>query len=181
MNADIAGRPDLMAGRTSLTLSDGMRDMGENTFINVKNKSHTITAEVDVPDDGGNGVILAQGGRFGGWSLYVKDGKPSYTYNYLNQKRTTIAATRELPPGKSMIRLDFDYEGGGVGMGATGTLFVNGYEVDTARIERTEALVFSMDETADVGVDGATPVVENYGSVDGRFSGKVIKVTIDVE
>ncbi len=180
MNAEIAGRPDLMAGRTSLTLSDGMRDMGENAFINVKNKSHTITAEVDVPKNGGNGVILAQGGRFGGWSLYVKDGKPSYTYNFLNQERTTIAANRKLRAGKSTIKLDFDYDGGGAGMGATGTLFVNGDKVDTARIERTEALVFSMDETADVGVDGATPVVENYGSVDGRFSGKVIKVTIDL-
>ncbi len=181
MNAAIAGRPDLMAGRSTLTLRGGMRDMGENAFINVKNISHTITAEVDVPSDGGNGVILAQGGRFGGWSLYIKDGKPTYTYNFLGQERTTVAATETLPAGEATIRLAFAYDGGGMGKGSTCTLFVNGNQVATGRLERTQALVFSMDETADVGVDGATPVVEDYGSVNGQFTGKVKKVTIALE
>lgn len=181
MNAEIAGRPDLMAGRTSLTLRGGMRDMGENAFINIKNKSHAITAEIEVPSGGGNGVILAQGGRFGGWTLYVKDGKPSYTYNYLDLERTTIAASKALPAGKASVRFEFSYDGGGLGKGGTGTLFVNGEQVNTGRIERTQPLVFSMDETADVGVDGATPVVENYGSADGQFTGRVNKVTIDLE
>lgn len=180
LNAAIAGRPDLMAGRPSLTLRSGMRDLGENAFINVKNKSHVITAEVDVPA-GGNGVILAQGGRFGGWSLYMKDGKPTYAYNYLGLKLTTIAGTEALPAGKTSIRFEFAYDGGGLGKGGTGTLFVNGRQAATGKIERTEAFLFSIDETADVGLDGATPVVEGYGSNHGRFNGKIEKVTVQIK
>lgn len=180
LNAELVGRPDLMAGRTSLTLRSGMRDMGENVFINVKNKSKTITAEVEVPSGGGNGVILAQGGRFGGWSLYIKDGRPHYTYNFIGLKRTTIASTEQLPAGKAMIRFDFAYDGGGPGKGGLGKLSVNGRHMAQGRIEQTTPFIFSMDETADVGIDGATPVVEDYGVVDGRFSGKVVKVTVDI-
>lgn len=181
LNASLVGRPDLMAGRTSLTLRSGMTDMGENVFINVKNRSHSITAEIDVPSGGGNGVILAQGGRFGGWSLYVKDGKPHYTYNFVGLKRTTIAATQPLPAGKATIRFAFAYDGGGLGKGAAGTLSVNGTQVATGRIEHTQPFIFSMDETADVGRDNATPVVEDYGVVDGLFNGKVVQVTIDTK
>jgi arylsulfatase len=180
LNAAIAGRPDLMAGRTSLTLHSGMRDLGENAFINVKNKSKVITADIHVPQ-GGNGVILAQGGRFGGWSLYVKDGTPRYTYNYLGLQRMTIASPEAVLAGKVNIRFDFAYDGGGAGKGGTGTLSVNGRQVATGRIERTQAFLFSLDETADVGLDGATPVVENYGSVHGRFNGKIDKVTVEIK
>ena len=180
LNPALAGRPDLMAGRTSLTLRSGMKDLGENAFINVKNKSKTITADVDVPA-GANGAILAQGGRFGGWSLYIKDGKPHYTYNYLGLQRMTIAAAEALAAGKANIRFEFAYDGGGPGKGGTGTLSVNGRQVATGRIDRTQAFLFSLDETADVGLDGATPVVEDYGSVHGRFSGKIDKVTIEVK
>jgi len=180
LNPAIAGRPDLMAGRTSLTLRSGMRDLGENAFVNIKNKSKVITAHVDVLA-GGNGVILAQGGRFGGWSLYLKDGKPTYTYNYLGLQRTTIAAREALPAGKTNIRFEFAYDGGGMGKGGTGTLSVDGRQVATGRIERTQAFLFSLDETADVGVDGATPVVEDYGSLHGRFNGKIDRVTIDAK
>jgi hypothetical protein len=130
LNAAIAGRPDLMGGRTTLTLRSGMKDLGENAFI--------------------NGVILAQGGRFGGWSLYVKDGRPSYTYNYLGLQRTTIAATDPLPAGKSTIRSEFAYDGEGLGKGGTGSLLVDGRQVATGQIERTQAFLFSIDETADV-------------------------------
>jgi len=101
MNPAIAGRPDLMAGRTSLTLAEGMTGMSENVFINVKNKSKTITAELDIPEGGANGAVLAQGGRFGGWCLYLKDGKPAYTYNYLNQNQYTISSAEALPKGKT--------------------------------------------------------------------------------
>ena len=100
LNAALVGRPDLMAGRTSLTVYAGMIGMAENVFINVKNRSHTITAEVEIPKNGANGVILAQGGRFGGWSLYVKDGKPTYTYNWLGLQRYTVAAMQALQPGR---------------------------------------------------------------------------------
>ena len=104
-NAALVGRPDLMAGRTSLTVYEGMVGMSENVFINVKNRSHTITADVEIPKSGANGVILAQAGRFGGWSLYLKDGKPTYTYNWLGLQRYTVAAKQALPAGKATIRL----------------------------------------------------------------------------
>jgi arylsulfatase len=110
---------------------DGMLGMSENAFINVKNRSHTITAEVE---NGTNGAILAQAGRFGGWSLYVKDGKPMYTYNFLGLQEYTVAATEALPAGKATIRFEFLYDGGGAGKGGVGTLFVNGQKVASGRI-----------------------------------------------
>ena len=179
--ASVVGRPDLMAGRTSLTLAEGMTGMLENVFLNVKNKSKTITAEVEVPAGGASGAILAQGGRFGGWALYVKDGKPAYDYNFLGMQRTTIAAPQPLAPGKNTVKLDFAYDGGGLGKGGKGTLFVNGQKVAEGRIEHTEAIMFSADETADVGIDLGTPVVEAIGSeARSRFTGHIPRVTIEV-
>ena len=182
INAALVGRPDLMAGRTSLTVHEGMIGMSENVFINTKNRSHTITAEVQVPKGGAKGVILAQAGRFGGWSLYLKDGKPTYTYNFLGLQRFTISAAQPVPSGKATIRFEFAYDGGGLGKGGTGTLFVNGKQVAQGRIERTEAMIFSADEGADVGEDGETPVVEDYGiPAPYKFTGKIDKVTIDLK
>ena len=178
--AALVGRPDLMAGRTSLTVYDGMKGMSENVFINLKNKSHTITAEVEIPKNGADGVILAQAGRFGGWSLYLKDGKPTYTYNWLGLQRYTVAAAQAVPAGKATIRFDFAYDGGGLGKGGTGTLFVDGKEVAKGRIERTQFAVFSADEGADVGADEGTPVTEDY-KVPFKFTGKIDKVTIDLK
>jgi arylsulfatase len=182
VNAALAGRPDLMAGRTSLTLSEGMTGMTENVFLNIKNRSKTITAEVEVPKDGGNGAIIVQGGRFGGWALYVKDGIPAYDYNFLGLQRFTVAAPEKLKPGKSTIRFEFAYDGGGLAKGGMGTLFVNDKKVAEGRIERTQPMVFSADETADVGIDLATPVVEAIGSeARSRYTGKIHKVTIKVK
>jgi arylsulfatase A-like enzyme len=180
LNAGLVGRPDLMAGRTSLTVFQGMTGISENVFINVKNRSHTITAEVDVPKAKANGAILAQGGRFGGWSLYVKDGKPAYTYNYVGLQRFTIAAKQALPKGKATVRFEFDYDGGGVGKGAVGTLFVNGARVATGRIEHTQCCVFSLEDGADVGADEGTPVVDTYKS-PAKFTGRIDKVTIELK
>jgi hypothetical protein len=181
VNAAVAGRPDLMAGRTSLTLAEGMTGMTENVFLNVKNKSKTITAEIEVPEGGANGAIIVQGGRFGGWALYVLDGKPGYDYNFLGLERTTIMAADSLPAGDVTIRFEFAYDGGGVGKGGTGTLFVNDQQVAQGRIERTQPMIFSADETADVGIDLATPVVETIGSeAQSRFSGSISRVTVDV-
>jgi arylsulfatase len=181
-NPAMAGRPDLMAGRTSLTLAEGMTGMSENVFLNIKNKSVTITADVEVPEGGASGAILVQGGRFGGWALYVKDGRPAYDYNFLGLERTTIAATQPLGPGKVTIRFEFAYDGGGLGKGGTGTLFVNDQKVAEGRIERTQPTIFSADETADVGIDLATPVVEAIGSeAKSRFTGQIPSVTIAVE
>ena len=182
MNAAIAGRPDLMAGRTSLTLAEGMTGMTENVFLNIKNKSKTITAEVEVPESGANGAIIVQGGRFGGWALYVKDGVPAYDYNFLGLNSTTIAATEPLKPGKATIRFEFAYDGGGLAKGGLGTLYVNDVKVAEGRIDRTQPMVFSADETADVGIDLATPVVEAIGSeAKSKFTGRIPKVTVEVK
>jgi arylsulfatase len=181
LDAVSVGRPDLMAGRTSMTLAEGMTGMMEAVFVNVKNRSKTITAEVDVPANGGNGTILAQGGRFGGWSLYVKDGVPAYDYNFLGLQHTSIVSNKPLAPGKATIRFDFANDGGGPGKGGTGTLFVNGEQVAKGRIEHTQAGLFSADETADVGIDLGTPVVESIGAeAKSKFTGHIPKVTVEV-
>lgn len=182
VNAALVGRPDLMGGRTSITLAEGMTGMTENVFLNIKNKSKTITAQVEIPDGvAGNGTIIVQGGRFGGWSLYVKDGVPAYAYNFLGLERTTIAATERLKPGASTIRFEFVYDGGGLGKGGAGTLFINDRQVAQGRIERTQPMIFSADETADIGIDLATPVVEEIGSErKSRFNGHIPRVTVEV-
>jgi arylsulfatase A-like enzyme len=181
VSAATAGRPDLMEGRTSLTLSEGMVGMSENVFINIKNRSLSITADVEIPQGGANGVILAQGGRFGGWSLYLKDGKPTYCYNFLGLQEFKVAAPQALAAGKATIRMNFDYDGGGAGKGGTATLLVNGQQTASGRIEHTQAAIFSADETADVGVDDATPVSTDYKQYDNAFTGKIIKVVVDVK
>jgi arylsulfatase len=183
VNPALAGRPDLLGGRKSLTLYDGMNGILENTFINVKNQSKTITAELEIHESNAHGVILAQGGRFGGWSLYMKDGKPIYTYNFLGLARYTVAAPSVLPAGAASVKLDFVYDGGGLGKGGTATLFVNDKAVAEGRIEKTQPLIFSADETADVGLDNQTPVAEDIGigPVETRFTGEIRKVTVEVK
>ncbi|WP_419656147.1 arylsulfatase [Desulfosarcina variabilis] len=180
--AEQVGRPDLMAGRTTLTLADGMTGMTENVFLNIKNRSKVVTAEVEIPTGTtANGIVIAQGGRFGGWALYVKDGKPAYDYNFLGMQRFTVSADESLKPGKSTIRFDFAYDGGGQGKGGMGTLYINDRKVGHGRIERTQPRIFSADETADVGIDLATPVVEEIGAeAKSRFTGSIAKVSIEV-
>jgi arylsulfatase len=179
--ASAVGRPDLMGGRTSLTLAEGMTGMMENVFINVKNKSKTITAEIETSAADANGAILVQGGRFGGWALYVKDGRPAYDYNFLGLEHTTIASDEPLPAGKATIRFEFAYDGGGLGKGGTGALYVDDRKLAEGRIEHTQGMIFSADETADVGVDLGTPVVEAVGSeAKSRFSGRIPRVTVEV-
>jgi arylsulfatase len=181
INAASAGRPDLMGERTSLTLSEGMVGMSENVFINIKNRSLSITADVEIPAGGANGVILAQAGRFGGWSLYLKEGKPTYCYNYLGLEQFRVSAPEALAAGKTTVRMNFDYDGGGIGKGGMATILVNGKEVASGRIERTQGMMFSADETAGVGQDDATPVTTDYKERDNAFTGKILKVTVDVK
>ncbi len=180
VNAKLAGRPDLMGERTSLTLHAGMKGMSENVFINIKNRSLTITADLDSPPGGASGVILAQGGRFGGWSLYMKAGKPIYVYNFIGLQRTSVASPQAVPAGKSTVRLEFAYDGGGLGKGGLATIYVNDKKIAEGRIERTQPMIFSADETADVGEDDATPVTEDYKAYDNKFTGKILKVTVEV-
>ncbi|HTM32472.1 MAG TPA: arylsulfatase, partial [Vicinamibacterales bacterium] len=158
MDPAVAGRPDLMGGRTSLTLYPGAVAMAENAFINVKNRSHSITATIEVPPGAVEGVIVAQGGRFSGWSLYVKNGRPVYDYNWLGREHYRIAGTDPLPTGAVTLRYDFTYDGNGRGRGGIGTLTVNGRKMAEGRIDKTIANLFSPDEGATVGVDDETAV-----------------------
>ena len=180
INADLAGRPDLMGGRTSLTVYPGMTHLMENAVINVKNKSHTVTAEVEVPEGGADGVIIAQGGRFGGWSLYVKDGKPAYCHNWAGRERYTVTAGDPLPAGPVTIKYDFAFDGGDPGAGGTGTLYVNDQQVAQGRIDKTVGYTYSLDEGMDVGMDLATPVSEEYAADDNAFTGTIKSVTIGI-
>ena len=152
-----------MYGRKSLTLYEGMTGMLENDFLNVKNTSFSIVAEIDSGDTPANGVILSQGGRFGGWSLYVMDGKPVYTYNYVGIDVTDVTATAMLPKGKSTVKLDFAYEGGDkLGQGGTATITIDGKKVGSGNIPATEFAIFSADEGASVGMDQETTVSPSY-------------------
>ena len=180
-NAKLAGRPDLMGDRMSLTLHEGMKGMLEDAFINVKNRSVSITADLDVPKGGADGVIIAQGGRFGGWSLHVKGGRLAYTYNYLGLQRTTVLSTEPVPAGKASVRMEFAYDGGGIGKGGTVSLYVNGKKAGAGRLELTQPLAFSSEDGTDVGMDEGTPVTEDYQPRSTKFTGTIGKVVVDVK
>jgi arylsulfatase len=181
MQPRLVGRPEVMGDRTSLTLSAGMLGMGESVFLNIKNRSLSITADVEIPIGGASGVILAQGGRFGGWSLYLKDGKPAYCYNFLGLQRFTVSSPQAVAAGRTTIRMIFDYDGGGLGKGGVASILVNGQQVASGRIEHTQGMFFSADETAGVGMDDATPVSLDYKEGDNAFTGKILKVVVDVK
>ena len=178
-DAAIAGRPVLIRGSSQL-LFGGMGRLTENSVINVKNKSHSVTAEVTVRDGGADGVIVAQGGAFAGWSLYAKDGRPTYCYNLLGLQRFKIEGDAGLPPGTHQMRMEFAYDGGGLAKGGTVTLYVDGAQVGEGRVEGTVPMIFSGDETTDVGSDNATPVSDDYGAGDNAFNGRVEWVQIDL-
>jgi arylsulfatase len=181
-NPAIAGRPDIMAGRTSLTLYEGMEGMMENTFINIKNSSFSITADINLSKKGTQGVVLTQGGRFGGWCLYLIDGKPEFTYNFLGLERYVVSSSEKLPMGTSTLKFDFVYDGDGYGKGGDGTIYVNDKKVGQARIEQTQPNLFSADETADVGLDNQTPVALGigYGPEETKFTGTIEKVVVEL-
>jgi arylsulfatase A-like enzyme len=174
----IAGRPDLMNGRTTLTLYEGAKGIPENAFINIKNTSLTITAEVEVKAQA-NGVIVCQGGDFGGWTFYLQEGKPTYTYNWVGLEMYTVSSSEKIQAGKHIVTFDFAYEGGRGG-GGTGTLLVDGKKVGEGKIAHTNVNTFGIDESADVGMDENTPVFPPYHGKD-KFTGKIHKVTIDLK
>ena len=178
-NPALASRPDLMGGRTELTVYEGMKGLGENTFINVKNRSFVVTADIEVPEAGAEGVVLAQGGKMGGWSLYVKDGKPKFAYNWLARETYTMAGPARLPAGRVMLRFEFAYDGGKPGAGGTGLISVNGEKVTTGRIEHTHPNAFGA-ETTDVGENLYTVVTDDYKEGDNKFTGKIHKVTVQL-
>jgi arylsulfatase len=178
-NAAIAGRPDLMGARTSLTLYPGMEGINENVFLNLKNRSHAVTATLEIPPGGASGVIIAQGGRFAGWSLYVEDGKPAYVHNWFGKARYVVAGRDALPAGPAVVRYEFTFEGKEPGGGGTGVLLVDGRKVAEGRIEHTVPLIFSADDGTDVGADRGTPVTEVYGD-DNEFNGTIREVTVEL-
>jgi arylsulfatase len=175
-NAELMGRPTVMGDRNKVTYGEGMKGMGADVFIDLRNTTYTITAEVAV-DAGGNGVIVCQGGRFGGFSLYMKNGKPAFTYNYLGIESTNIIAPEALRPGNYKLVYDFKYDGGGMGKGGVGNIFVNDKKVVEKRIEKTQPGLFSVDDLADIGVDDGTKVAD-YGA-SSKFKGKIEYVTIE--
>jgi arylsulfatase len=177
----IAGRPDLLAGRTSQTLYPGMTHMHENTVLDIKNRSHAVTAEITVPDAKASGVIIAQGGRFGGWCLYLKSGMPAHCYNFLGLEHVYARASQPLAPGKHTVRYEFKYDGGGVGKGGVGTLLVDGQQVGEARLSRTTPFIFSANDLTDIGIDHGAPVTEDYETPFGRFTGEISWVRIDID
>ena len=180
-NPAIAGRPDLMGSRTSLTVYPGMVGMTENTFINIKNHSYTVTAPVELPDANVNGVIIAQAGAFGGWTLYMKDGKIHHEYNFFGVERTNISGATALPAGKHEIKYEFISDAPKPGAGGKSVLYVDGQKVAEGHVPKTEPFAFSGDEGADVGMDGETTVSNDYKQEDNRFTGRSFKVTIDVQ
>jgi len=179
-NAAIAGRPDLMGNRTSLTVYPGMAGLMENTFINVKNRAYTITVPVELHDSDTNGVIIAQGGRFGGWTLYMKDGKIHHEYNFFGVERTNIGGSAALSAGKHIIKYEFIPDAPKPGTGGKCLLSVDGQRVAEGHIPKTVPFVFSGDEGTDVGLDGETAVSDDYKQGNNRFTGTIVKVTVDV-
>jgi arylsulfatase len=183
LDAAAVGRPTLLGDRATLNLAEGMVGIPENSFLNIKNRSKTITADLEIPaGKSANGILIAQAGRFGGWALYVFNGTLAYDYNFLGISRYTVEAGQKLTPGKHTVKFDFAYDGGGPGKGGLGTLYIDGIKMGEGRIDRTQPGIFSADETADVGIDLATPVVERIGAeARSKFNGRIPKLVVEVK
>ena len=179
LNSDLAGRPMLVRGNKQI-LFPGMGRLSENSVVNIKNKSFAVTSDLEVPAKGAEGVIIAQGGRFGGWSLYAKGGKAKFHYNVLGIKSFGIEATQPISAGKTQVRMEFAYDGGGMGKGGTVTLYCGGNEVGKGRVEQTQGFIFSADETTDVGYESGTTVSPDYTAHTSKFNGKINWVQIDL-
>ncbi|MBD2435522.1 arylsulfatase [Nostoc sp. FACHB-110] len=176
---DVKIRPSLTKGRTTFTYYPGTVGIPEGSAPNLKNRSFNITANVEIPENGAEGVLLTQGGRFAGWSFFLEDGKPTYIYNYANTARYIIQAPEKLPPGQSTLQFNFDYDGG-VGAGGIGKLFINDQQVAEGRIEKTIAYRLALDETFDIGRDTGTPVVDSY-QVPFAFTGNLQQVSLELK
>jgi arylsulfatase A-like enzyme len=179
LNPELAGRPTLIHGDTQLFFA-GMGRLSENSVVSIKNKSFSITADVDVPEAGAEGVIIAQGGRFGGWCVYAKEGKAKFAYNVLGIHLFTTEADASIPSGKHQVRMEFDYDGGGLAKGGDVTLYYDGSPVGKGRVGATQPMVFSADETTDIGYESGTTVTPDYTAHGSRFNGKIHWVQLDV-
>jgi len=175
----MAGRPTLIRGDSQLFFP-GMGRLSENSVVSIKNKSFSLTAEVVVPDGGAEGVIIAQGGRFGGWSVYAKNGKTKFVYNVLGIQEFMIESAEAIPAGTHQVRAEFAYDGGGLAKGGNVTLYYDGKEVGAGRVEATHPMIFSADETTDIGYESGTTVTSDYTARDSRFTGKINWVQLDL-
>lgn len=175
--AATAGRPDLIGSRTSLTVYEGM-SLTENSFLDIKNRSYAITADIDVPDKA-NGVIIAQAGRFGGWTLFAKSGRVHYEYNFFGLERTKMVSPTPLKKGKHTVRFEFIADSRRPGTGGKGSLSINQAPVAHAAISRTQPFMYSADEGIDVGVDGETAVSDDYVAGNNRFNGRIEKIVVE--
>jgi arylsulfatase len=180
INPDTAGRPVLIKGKSQL-LVRGMGHLLENCVLNIKNKSHSVTADIEVPAEGAEGVIVSQGANIGGWSLYAKDGKLKYCYNWGGFKNYFVESADKLPAGPHQVRMNFDYAGGGLGKGGKATLLVDGKKVGEGEIEHTLAMIFSADDGCDVGMDSGAPVSPDYPAAENHFNGEVNAVLLSIE
>jgi hypothetical protein len=180
-NAAIAGRPDLIGDRTSLTVYPGMIGITENAFINIKNRSYSLTGDVELPTGNANGVIISQAGRFGGWTLYMKAGKLHHEYNFFGLEHTNIASAKPIAAGKHTVKCEFVFDGGKPGAGGQSILYVDGQKVAQGKIPKTQPYAYSADEGVDVGVDNETPVSNDYKERDNKFTGTIKKITVDVK
>jgi arylsulfatase len=178
LNPDIAGRPQLIRGNSQL-LFPGMR-ISEGCVVNVKNKSHTVTANITVPESGAAGVIITQGGSVGGWTLYAHEGRLKYCYNFFGIEHYMITADTPIPPGKHQVRMAFKYDGGGLAKGGEVTLYYDGKAVGTGRVDQTEPMAYSADEACDVGADTGSPSSPDYGPTGNKFTGEIDWVQIDI-
>jgi len=179
MNPDTAGRPVLIKGKTQV-LFGKMGRLSENCVLNIKNKSHSVTAEIVVPEKGAEGVIISQGANIGGWSLYAKAGKLKYCYNWGGFKRFFVEGDKPIPSGEHQVRMEFAYDGGGLGKGGTVTLYTDGKKVGEGKIAATLAMVFSADDGCDVGEDSGAPVSDDYGSQGNAFNGTIKGVQLAI-
>jgi arylsulfatase len=176
---ELAGRPSLIKGNSQVFFG-GMGRLSENSVVDIKNKSWAVTSELEVPADGAEGVIIAQGGRFGGWSLYAKAGKAKFHYNVLGIVSYDVEATEPMPSGTTQVRMEFAYDGGGMGKGGDVTLYCDGKAVGKGRVDQTQGYIFSGDETTDIGSESGTTVSPDYTAHASEFTGKIHWVQIDL-
>jgi arylsulfatase A-like enzyme len=179
LEPSMAGRPTLIHGKSQLFFP-GMGRLSENSVVSIKNKSFSVTAEIDVPGAGAEGVIIAQGGRFGGWAFYAKDGRAKFAYNVLGIREFTAAADTAIPSGLHQVRMEFAYDGGGLAKGGDVTLYYDGTAAGAGRVEATQPIVFSADETTDIGYESGTTVTPDYTASTSRFTGRINWVQIDL-
>jgi arylsulfatase len=173
-------RPSATAGRTLFTYSGPISGVDPSNAANILNRSYTITAEVAIPEAGGDGMIVTEGGDFGGYGLYLLKGKPVFLYNLLGLERFRWQGNEVLTPGKHTIVFDFKSDEPGFGKGGTGVLQVDGKEIAKQKIPHTIPFVMTLGETFDVGSDTRSPVDDNDYHVPFAFTGKLDKVSVQL-